>query len=186
MKLGIISDIHGSAYFLEKTIESIGQVDRYLLLGDVLYHGARNDLPKGYNPKEVISILEGKKFSFITGNCDSQIDHHVLGIPEPIYYKTESYGDLNMFITHGWTPEIKEAIKMAEDKKCNVVLYGHTHIPEFEKKDELYIINPGSISIPKNNSHNSAIKLTIENKKYIIEFINILNGNVYKREELEL
>lgn len=186
MKIGVISDIHGSYGYLKKTMDSIGKVDRYILLGDVLYHGARNDLPEGHNPKKVISLLEDKNFSFITGNCDSQIDHHVLKIPEPVYYKTESYNNLNIFMTHGWTPSIDEAKSLAKELKCNVLFYGHTHIPEFEKKDGIYIINPGSISLPKEGSKHSAIRLTIEGKQNIVEFIDIENNEVYQREELEI
>ena len=186
MKIGVISDIHGSYGYLKKAINSIGKVDRYILLGDVLYHGARNDLPEGHNPKKVISLLEDKNFSFITGNCDSQIDHHVLKIPEPVYYKTESYNDLNIFMTHGWTPSIEEAESLAKELKCNVLFYGHTHIPEFEKKDGIYIINPGSISLPKEDSKHSAIRLTIEGKQNIVEFIDIENNDIYQREELEI
>ncbi|TGG87020.1 phosphodiesterase [Geotoga petraea] len=186
LKLGVISDVHGSSEYLVKALKSIGIVDRYLLLGDVLYHGARNDLPEGYNPKKVIALLKDKQFSFITGNCDSQIDHHVLNIPEPIYYKTESYNDINIFMTHGWTPKIQEAIEMAKELKCNVLLYGHTHIPEFTKNNGIYVINPGSISLPKEDSKHTAIRIEIGNNKYIVEFIDIIKDEVYKREELEI
>jgi len=184
LKLGVISDIHGSSVLLEKALNTLKDVDRYIILGDVLYHGARNDLPEGYNPKKVISLLEDKNYSFITGNCDSQIDHHVLNIPEPIYYKIESYNEINFFMTHGWTPPIDEAVPMAKELKCNVLLYGHTHIPEFNKKDGLYIINPGSISLPKESSRKTVLKIHLED--YKVEFIDIENDEVYRREELEI
>ena len=82
MKLMIASDIHGSAYYCRKMLKAYEreQADRLLLLGDILYHGPRNDLPKEYNPKEVISLLNPKKQEIlcVRGNCDTEVDQMVL------------------------------------------------------------------------------------------------------------
>ena len=63
MKLMIVSDIHGSAYYCNAMLEAFSRenADRILLLGDILYHGPRNDLPREYAPKKVISLLNAKK-----------------------------------------------------------------------------------------------------------------------------
>lgn len=75
MKLMIASDIHGSAYYCEKMIEAYKRekADKLLLLGDLLYHGPRNDLPKDYNPKAVIAMLNAMKEDLlcVRGNCDT-------------------------------------------------------------------------------------------------------------------
>lgn len=76
MKLFFISDIHGSSHYLSTALERYEEeeADYLVILGDILYHGARNDLPKGYNPKKVIDILNSYSDSIIAvrGNCDSE------------------------------------------------------------------------------------------------------------------
>ena len=85
MKLMIASDIHGSAFYCEKMIEAYKRegADRLLLLGDILYHGPRNDLPEGYAPKEVIAMLNPLKSELlcVRGNCDTEVDQMVLEFP---------------------------------------------------------------------------------------------------------
>ena len=85
MKYMIASDIHGSAYYCEKLLEAYDRegADRLLLLGDLLYHGPRNDLPKDYAPKKVIEMLNAKKDELICvrGNCEAEVDQMVLEFP---------------------------------------------------------------------------------------------------------
>ena len=156
MKLLIASDIHGSAYYCEKLIEAYKRekADKLLLLGDLLYHGPRNDLPKGYAPKEVIKMLNGIKNEIlcVKGNCDTEVDQMVLEFPIMAEYSFMYAGERMIFITHGH--KFNETnIPML--KNGDILLNGHTHVPKCAKHDEYVYMNPGSVSIPKESSAHS-------------------------------
>ena len=148
MRYLIVTDIHGdknSTKFICDKFKN-GNFDKMLLLGDVLYHGPRNELPEGYNPKECIKLLNELKdyIIWIRGNCDAEVDEMVLS------FKVNNSLDLilnnlNVHLEHG---------HHLDEYKGNpdLVLYGHTHIPECQLHDRTLYFNPGSISIPKNNS----------------------------------
>lgn len=182
MKIVIMSDIHGSYYFLKKGLEKFEEEkgDRLLILGDELYHGPRNELPKEYNPKEVLKLLNQYKDKIIAvrGNCDSEVDQMVLEYPIMSDYVLLDIDDLRIFATHG---HIYNPDNLPKLNSINVFLYGHTHIQRCEKKDNLYILNPGSISIPKNNNKNSYG--VIENR---IFYIKDFDGNIIDKIELEV
>ncbi|NLW40826.1 MAG: phosphodiesterase [Tissierellia bacterium] len=176
MKLFFISDIHGSVYYLSKAMERFEKekADHIIILGDHLYHGARNLLPKDYNPKGVIEILNNvaDKIIAVRGNCDSEVDQMVLNFPIMGTYSTILYANRRLFLTHG---HIYNEDNIPKLKNEDVFIYGHTHIPIAVKKDNIYIINPGSITLPKDNSpHSYAI---LENNIFKIKD---LEGNVYK------
>ncbi|AEX85840.1 phosphoesterase, MJ0936 family [Marinitoga piezophila KA3] len=180
MKLAIISDTHGSLFYFEKAYKYLKEADRVIHLGDYLYHGPRNPLPEGYNPMELSKKLnEFKRKTFITGNCDSQIDMKLLNIPEPVPYAVESYGSFNFFFTHGWNPTIEDAENLAKKYKCQFLIHGHTHIPKFEEKEDITIINPGSVSLPKNNTPHSILIVEI-NDSIKFEFIDIIKDEKYE------
>ena len=105
MKWMIASDIHGSAAYLEKLLEAYKQekADRMLLLGDLLYHGPRNDLPEGYQPKRVIELLNGMKDDIlcVRGNCEAEVDQMVLEFPVMAEYAILTAGTRMIFATHG-------------------------------------------------------------------------------------
>ncbi len=154
MKLMIASDIHGSAFYCKELLKAFKNehAEKLLLLGDILYHGPRNDLPKGYAPKEVISMLnEIKEYILcVRGNCDTEVDQMVLGFPvlnEQIYLMVDG---AEMLAVHGHKtfPSVKRG---------TVILSGHTHIPKYEQRDGVLYINPGSVSIPKENSRHGYI-----------------------------
>lgn len=148
MKFLIASDIHGAFPSAEKLhqIYKDGNFDALLLLGDLLYHGPRNDLPEGYAPKEVIKILSSLSDSIISvrGNCEAEVDQMVL--PFPVLSETALvFADgRKIFMTHGHgiTPD-------NAPKGIDCFFSGHTHIPVLEEKDGMVFLNPGSISIPK-------------------------------------
>lgn len=149
MKLMIASDIHGSAFYCQKLLEAFcnEHADRLLLLGDILYHGPRNDLPKNYSPKEVISMLNGIKESIlcVRGNCDTEVDQMVLEFPvlnEQIFLSIDG---VDMLAVHGHKP-------FPASKPGTVILSGHTHVPKFAEENGIFFINPGSVSIPKEGS----------------------------------
>lgn len=159
MKLLIASDIHGSAYYCRKLTDAFHteKADRMLLLGDILYHGPRNDLPCDYAPKEVIAILNplADRIICVRGNCDGEVDDMVLDFPVLAEYaiiSDSSLGSNIIFATHGhhWNTS-----KLPKLKSGDVLLHGHTHIPTFEQVDGIFVVNPGSVSIPKENSEHS-------------------------------
>lgn len=166
MKIMVASDIHGSAYYCRKMIDAFRRekADRLLLLGDILYHGPRNDLPKEYAPKEVIKMLnELKDLVFcVRGNCDTEVDQMVLEFPIMADYCILPIGDRLIYATHGHNFNMDSPAPM---KKGDILLHGHTHIPAWEPfgNDNLYL-NPGSVSIPKENSPHSY--MIIENGVY--------------------
>jgi len=153
MKLLIASDIHGSNYYCEKLIKKFidSHSDKLLLLGDILYHGPRNDLPKDYNPKKVIALLNpiAKKIICIRGNCDAEVDNMVLDFDILADHTYLVCDNTTFYLAHG---------HHEPDKLQNGTIYlsGHTHIPLVEKLDNSILhINPGSTSIPKGNFESS-------------------------------
>ncbi len=156
MKIMIASDIHGSAFYCEKLLNAFNQENpqRLLLLGDLLYHGPRNDLPKDYAPKKVISMLNGIKDKIICvrGNCEAEVDQMVLDFPVLSESLLMFLDDRLMFATHG---HIYNENKLPALQAGDVFLQGHTHIPVMKKEGDYFFINPGSVSIPKENSEHS-------------------------------
>ena len=152
MKWFIASDIHGSAYWCRKMIKAFEkeEADRILLLGDVLYHGPRNDLPEEYAPKKVVEILKPYKDIIlgVRGNCEAEIDEVVLGFPLMADYTILVLDDLFVFATHG---HHYNKNSLPQVRKGSILLHGHTHVPCFEEGD-IPVYNPGSVSIPKDGS----------------------------------
>lgn len=153
MKWMIASDIHGSAYYCEKMIEAYRaeQADRLLLLGDLLYHGPRNDLPRDYAPKKVIAMLNEMKNELICvrGNCEAEVDQMVLDFPVLSDSCLLFSGGHLIFATHG---HHYNTSALPPHKAGDVLLHGHTHVPACEEADGMLYLNPGSVSIPKENS----------------------------------
>ncbi|HHW71211.1 MAG TPA: phosphodiesterase [Clostridiales bacterium] len=180
MKLFFISDIHGSIYYTQKAMKRFEceDADYVIILGDVLYHGARNPLPIQYNPKEVIALLNNfkEKIIAVRGNCDSEVDEMVLEFPINATYSHLLYNDRRIFLTHG---HIYNEDNLPSLHKGDVFMYGHTHIFRAEKKDNIYIINPGSITFPKADNPNSYC--TLEGNIFEIKD---LKGNVIKEMKL--
>ena len=161
MKWMIASDLHGSAYYCRKMLEAFERegADRLFLLGDLLYHGPRNDLPREYAPKEVIPLLNGKKEKLlcVRGNCDAEVDQMVLEFPVLADYAVLPVGRRLIYATHGHIYHVKNLPPRAPG---DVLLHGHTHVPAWTEfgQGNLYL-NPGSVSIPKENSPHSYMTL---------------------------
>ncbi|MBQ8160741.1 MAG: phosphodiesterase [Clostridia bacterium] len=160
MKLMIASDIHGSAFWCEKMLARFEaeKADTLLLLGDLLYHGPRNDLPDGYAPKKVIEMLNQRRDSILSvrGNCEAEVDQMVLSFPVLADYIYLYLEERVMFATHG---HVYNRDHMPPMRKGDILLHGHTHVPCWEKVGEQMILNPGSVSIPKENSPHSYMTL---------------------------
>lgn len=154
MKLLIASDIHGSAYWCRKLMEQIEaeQPDKVILLGDLLYHGPRNDLPREYCPKEVIPQLSSlkEKILAVRGNCEAEVDQMVLPFPcMADYALLEADGHI-FYLTHG---HLHAPEKLPPLQPGSIFLSGHTHIKLDKTVDGIRCLNPGSVSIPKDGSH---------------------------------
>ena len=176
MKLMIASDIHGSAYYCKKLIERYGaeNADKLLLLGDILYHGPRNDLPEEYAPKEVIAILNQMKDEIlcVRGNCDTEVDQMVLDFPCMVDYALLNIDGRTVYATHGHKYNDENLPPLA---KGDILLFGHTHVPKCEIHENYISMNPGSVSIPKENSHHGY--MILENGVF---FWKDLEGNIKK------
>ncbi len=161
MKWVIASDIHGSAKYCRKLLDAYKseEADRLLLLGDILYHGPRNNLPGEYEPKEVIAMLNAikKDILCVRGNCDTEVDQMVLDFSIMADYAILTVGERMIYVTHGHKYNMSNIPSM---HKGDILLHGHTHIPKcVEFGDGLLYCNPGSVSIPKENSENSYMTL---------------------------
>lgn len=181
MKLMIASDIHGSAYYCKQLLAAFKeeQADRLLLLGDILYHGPRNDLPRDYAPKEVLAMLnEMKDHIFcVRGNCDTEVDQMVLSFPILADYCIVATGNRLIYATHGHNHHLQALPPL---QPGDILLHGHTHIPAWESfgSNNLYL-NPGSVSIPKSGSDHSY--MTLEDHLFCWKS---LDRKVYHTEKL--
>ena len=153
MKLMIASDLHGSAYYTRKLLQAYEkeQPGKLVLLGDILYHGPRNDLPEEYAPKAVIAMLNplAERILCVRGNCEAEVDQMVLDFSVMADYAVLFEQGKTVFLTHGhlFSPENPPKLQ-----KGDVLLTGHTHVPACESRDGWWYLNPGSVSIPKNGS----------------------------------
>ena len=168
MKLLIASDIHGDLDSAKAVVEAFKRegCDKLLLLGDILYHGPRNDLPSTYAPKAVISLLNAERDNILAvrGNCDTEVDQMVLDFPILADYAYLSLDGLSVFATHGhkFNTAVTPPLRAGE-----ILLHGHTHIlccEEFGSGN--FYINPGSAAIPKGN--NPRTYLIYENRKFTV------------------
>lgn len=179
MKLMIASDIHGSAYFCERLLEAFDRetADRMLLLGDILYHGPRNDLPRGYAPKQVLEMLNAAKTCLfcVRGNCDTEVDQMVLEFPILADYCLLTAGERLIYATHGHRYNLNALPPL---QPGDILLHGHTHVPAWERfGDGNLYLNPGSVSIPKNGSPNGY--MILENRR--VQW-KTLEGEIYHEE----
>ena len=155
MKYLILTDIHGSSKYLKLVLNKVNDFDKIIILGDILYHGPRNNLPDEYNPSEVVSILNELKDQIIAirGNCDAEVDLMVLDF----LIEENKWIDINgnkLFLTHGHKYNKQNIVEY--DKKYYMIC-GHYHINEFVKANQVACINLGSLSIPKDGHHSYGI-----------------------------
>lgn len=177
-RLLICSDIHGDARSTELLLEAFEQsgAERLIILGDILYHGPRNDLPAGYAPKRVIELLNpyADKILAVRGNCDAEVDQMVLSFPILAEYAFLELDGLRILATHGHRINKDNASLL---RRGDILLHGHTHVPTVEGfGEDNYYINCGSASIPKENSPKSYI--LYENRSFSFR---TLEGEEYRR-----
>lgn len=181
MKLMIASDLHGSAYYTEKLLKHLDQEqpEKLILLGDILYHGPRNDLPEGYAPKTVISLLSplASRILCVRGNCDCEVDQMVLPFPVLADYGWLYLNGRTVYLTHGHVINREKPLAF---QPGDIFLHGHTHIPAREDCGDFVYLNPGSVSIPKNGSAHSY--MTFEDGTFFWK--ELLSGAVYQQYAL--
>ena len=177
MKFLIASDIHGSAYYCDLLLKAIGteKADRVLILGDILYHGPRNDLPKDYAPKKVIEMLNPlrDKLLCVRGNCDTEVDQMVLEFPIMADYSVIPLGDRLIYATHGHVFNENNLPPMSQG---DILLNGHTHISKCVEHSDFIYMNPGSVSIPKEETPHSF--MTLEKGNFLWK--NLETMEIYK------
>ena len=156
MKLMIASDLHGSLAAAEKLFERFEaeKPEKLVLLGDLLYHGARNDLPERYDTKGLTALLKryADRILAVRGNCDAEIDQMVLQFPIMADYILMYVDGREWIVTHGHVFNEEKMIPHPAD--C-ILIHGHTHVKVLEKHGDFYYLNPGSTSIPKDDEKGS-------------------------------
>lgn len=181
MKWMIASDIHGSAHYCKMMLEQYQKegAQRLLLLGDILYHGPRNDLPKEYAPKEVLSMLNAhkKEIFCVRGNCDAEVDQMVLQFPILADYALLAVGKRALYATHGHLFSQENLPPLQEG---DILLNGHTHVPKCTVHESYLYMNPGSISLPKENSYHGY--MTMEDGLFLWKD---LQGEIKNRFQVE-
>ena len=180
MKLLIISDIHGSSYYANKILEidKKENPDKIILLGDLYYHGPRNPLTDEYEPMKVAEILNSLKDKVLAvkGNCDAEVDEMIseFSLQENIQMKVNGY---NLFFSHGHKYNIEQLPPIGID--VDIIFYGHFHVNFIEEKNGIIFVNPGSISLPKQNTEHG---YAIFNEEEIL--LKDIEGNIIKRRKL--
>lgn len=168
MKYLFASDIHGSAYYCRKLLDAFReeQAERLVLLGDLLYHGPRNDLPREYAPKEVIALLNEHKNKIyaVRGNCEAEVDQMVLEFPIMADYCILSVDGRTFYATHG---HIYNQDNLPPLQEGDILIHGHTHVLKAQQMDGYILLNPGSVSIPKEG--NPATYAVLENSIFTIK-----------------
>lgn len=151
MKLMFASDIHGAADCCEKMLKRFDEerAEKLFLLGDILYHGPRNDLPADYAPKRVIAMLNERKNQLlcVRGNCDTEVDQMVLDFPIMAEYALLYLDGRTVFLTHGHKFNTDNPPSLNDG---DILLHGHTHVQTIDESRNYTYINPGSVSLPKN------------------------------------
>jgi len=169
MKWMIASDLHGSAYYCRKMLDAFERegADRLLMLGDLLYHGPRNDLPRDYAPKKVIPMLSALKDRIIAvrGNCEAEVDQMVLPFPCLAEFSQLLLDGKTFYLTHGHHANPDDLPPLPAG---SVFLSGHTHVKLDEVRDGVRCLNPGSVSIPKDGSHSCLI---YENGEFFVRIL---------------
>lgn len=170
MKIGIISDTHGSLHFFNMAMELLGDCDRILHAGDVLYHGPRNDLPGGYDTKGLVEAINNMNNIYIAkGNCDSDVDQMVIKHPIQSPGAFLEFNDKKIYVTHGYLESHMSTVFRAKEMNADILILGHTHVKGVEQDENLVIINPGSTSIPRDGVRSCAIITESEIELWDIE-----------------
>lgn len=179
MKFLIASDLHGSVKYVKQLLAAIQRenADKVILLGDLLYHGPRNGLSDEYDPQIVAELLNGikQKLICVRGNCDSEVDQMLLEFPIMARYAVLPLGERSVYLTHG---HIYNECNLPPLSDGDILIYGHTHVPLLKEVEKVVCMNPGSVSLPKNQSYHGYILL--ENSHFIFKDLSGEIKNEFK------
>lgn len=181
MKIGIISDIHGSLLAFENAIEVLADIDVLICAGDILYHGPRNPLPEGHSPGDLAKQINKLNIPFIAakGNCDAEIDQKVLSVPILSPYALCHFENKSFLVTHGHRSTKEQLQNLAIKWSIDIVITGHTHIKTLANYNDIIFVNPGSCSLPKDHSPSIA---KIEDGN--IKLIDLKTGKVLDKIQI--
>ena len=182
-KIIIASDIHGSAHWCAELLSAFEneQADRLVLLGDLLYHGPRNDFPDEYSPRKVFEMLNNmkEKITCVRGNCDSEVDQMVLDFPMMDDYRVLPLGERTLYLTHGHLHAAEKPFTALNSGDLQV--NGHFHVPTFKRLENgVLYANCGSVGLPKDGSPHSCM-LVSENA---IEWLDLATGKAFHTQKL--
>ena len=184
IKIGFISDTHGNVIWAQKALDILKDCDKILHLGDVLAPGPNNEIIEGYQPKKLAKLLrELDNIYFVKGNCDADVDIMLtrkdINRPDDIL----NWGDLKIYATHGYIGRKADRIDKAKSHEAKVLAFGHTHMSQLEKIEDIILLNPGSTTYPHDNIHsvgiyeNGTFKIinieTLEVIKELIRYENV-------------
>ena len=178
MKIGVMSDTHGSLTYFEKALDVLSDCDVLIHGGDILYHGPRNDIREGYYSNCLISLIFCLYFLFIgRGYCFADVDNFVIIHPIESPYVMSQFGETRIVTTHGYTDSKEDTINKAKSMGADILILGHTHVKELYLDENLVVLNPGSTSIPKDGTHSVAIIDIIQSEDEIDMNFNLIDIN---------
>ncbi|MGB9678107.1 MAG: phosphodiesterase [Candidatus Ratteibacteria bacterium] len=181
MKIGVISDTHGSLDGWEKGWEIIKDSDIIIHCGDLFNHGPGNPIPERYSPRELLDLFNNLKTPLLIskGNCDSEVDQTFLNIPLASPFLFYQINNFRFIVSHGHVFKKEEWIELGKKWKVNFLISGHTHIPLLEKIENIIILNPGSPSISKEKIPTCSMIDLIERS---VKIYNLLDQSIIKKE----
>lgn len=158
MKIGVMSDTHGSLLYFKKAMEVLKDCDILIHGGDILNHGPRNPIPDGYDTIGLFEEMNKLENLIIAkGNCDSDVDQMVLNHPIQNSYVVSQFGETRIITTHGYIDSKEDMIKRAKALRGDILIFGHTHIKELFVDENLVVVNPGSTTLPKDGTHSVCV-----------------------------
>lgn len=188
MKIGVFSDTHGSLKWFKRAYSVFKGCDFLLHAGDILYHGPRNPLPEDYNPSKLadfINKIEEGRIEFVRGNCDADVDQMVISHDISLRFKNFRHSKFRIGLLHG--DQFKnedEMIKFSEKFGLNVLVFGHTHKKLLSFERGHLLVNPGSTSLPKDETKSVAL-LQLGNYTIKVKLIDLESEEVIKEAEFD-
>ncbi len=184
MRIGIISDTHGSAIAWEQAMELFRDVELIVHAGDMLYHGPRNPLPAGYEPKKLASLINAAPVPVIIarGNCDADVDQVMVNWPLQSPYAFIQVDGLRLLVNHGHTMTPEQMLTQAQRHRANLFVFGHSHLASLAKSDGVLLLNPGSPSLPKDERETATVAVADEG---LVRLIALKTGQVLAEAGLD-
>jgi putative phosphoesterase len=183
MRIGIISDTHGSVDAWSQALDLFRGVDLIVHAGDVLYHGPRNPLPESYEPRRLAALVNSAPVPVIIarGNCDAEVDQMLVDWPIQAPYAFVQAGSLRLLANHGHTLTPEQMVAQAQRHRAGLFVFGHTHLYGLTRSDGVVMLNPGSPSLPKDGRKTATVAVAGEGRGRLIA---LRTGQVLAEESL--